>query len=92
MANLIAQQVYRTKRWEFPAEIRICGVGVFRKNKPNAVVSGKLDVVSQHTNDSIAKVDRETGEHPANLWIQGHKRVQHKCVRGALVSVSRRAA
>jgi hypothetical protein len=46
MANPITQQIDRTDRREFPAEIWICRAGTFRKNKPNAVVPGRFVVIS----------------------------------------------
>jgi hypothetical protein len=46
MANLITQQIDRTDRREFPAEIWICGVDTVRKNKPNAIVPGRFVVIS----------------------------------------------
>jgi hypothetical protein len=74
MANLIAQQIDRTDRREFQAEIWIGGVGVVRKYKPNAIVSLRFPVIAQHTNDPVAKVNGETGKHPAYLGVQGRKR------------------
>ncbi len=84
MANLIAQQLDRTDRREFPAEIWIRGVGSVRKNKPNAIVPGRFVVISQHADDPVAQVDREAGEHPTHLGVQGRKRFQDKSVRGLL--------
>jgi hypothetical protein len=84
MANLITQQIDRADRRELPAELRVCGVGGLRKNKPNTIVPWRFVVFSQHTNDPVAQIDGETGKHPTHLGVQGRERFQDKCVRGSL--------
>src|ERR1700748_1356171 len=84
MANLVTKQIDRADRRELSAEIRICGVGTFRKNKPNAIVPRRFLVFSQHADDPVAKIDGKTGEHPTHLRVQGRERLQDKCVRKLL--------
>jgi hypothetical protein len=49
MADLVSQELDRPDRRKFTAKFWICGAGADRKNNPNAVVSWRLGVISEHT-------------------------------------------
>ena len=46
MANLTTQQIDGADRGELAPEVSVCGVGAFRKNKPNAIVPWRFLVFS----------------------------------------------
>ena len=46
VANLVTQQIDRTKGREFPAQLWICRVNAAGKNKPDSIVSWRLLVIA----------------------------------------------
>lgn len=60
MADLISQELDRTDRRKFTAQLWIFGVRALRKNKPNAIVPRRFGMIAQHANDAVAQVDGKT--------------------------------
>jgi hypothetical protein len=81
MPDLVSEQFNSTERRELPAESLIGWIGGFRKNEPDAIVSGGLGSISQHQDEPVAQVDCETGEHPAHLRVEGRKRLHNERIR-----------
>jgi hypothetical protein len=84
MADFISQELDGTDGGKFTAKLRICGVGAFRKNKPNAVVPGRFGMIAEHTNYAVAQVDGKTGKHATHFGVQGHERFHNERVRSLL--------
>ena len=81
MTDLVPQHLNGTDRWEVSTKTCVRRIDTFRKNKPDTVVLWILNVISQHQDESVTNVDRESGKHPAHFGIQRSKRIQHKRVR-----------
>jgi hypothetical protein len=61
------------QRRQVLAEACVGRVGAFGKDEPNAIVLGKFCMRAEHHEEEVAAVDRESGEHPAHLGMQGGK-------------------
>jgi hypothetical protein len=60
VADLITEELDRTDGREFAAELRICGIGALREDKPNAIVPGRFFMIAEHTYYAVSQVDGKT--------------------------------
>ena len=84
VADLTTEELDSTDGREFAAELCICGTGVLRKDKPNAIVPRRFLMIAEHTYYAGTQVDGKTGKHPTHLGIQWRERFQNKRVWGLL--------
>lgn len=84
MMNLVSQKLDGAEGRELTAEGWIGRIGDVGEDKPNAVVLGRFRVVAEHTNDPVAEVDGEAGEHATHLGLQGSERFEDEGIRGLL--------
>lgn len=88
MADFVAEQFDRAEGRELAAQFFVSGIGVFGKNKPDAIVPGRFQVIAEHADDAVVEVDGKTGEHAADFGVERGERIKNKCVRWSLFSFS----
>ena len=78
MADFVAEQFDRAEGRELAAQFFVSGIGVFGKNKPDAIVPGRFQVIAEHADDAVAQVNGEAGEHAAHFGVERGERVEDK--------------
>jgi hypothetical protein len=86
MANLVSEKFDGAERRELAAKLRICGIGTVGKNKPDAIVPGRFQVIAEHADDAVPEVYGKTGEHAAHFGVEWGERIKDKCVWWGLFS------
>jgi hypothetical protein len=89
MADLFAEQFDGAEGRELAVQFFVSGIDALGKNKPDAIIPGRFQVIAEHADDSVVEVDGKTGEHAAHLGVERGERVEDKWKGRGLFAIGR---